>query len=320
MNKQTFLEELKEALSDYEYEASVITDVLEDHQNLIEEAVERGFSESDYIRTLSTPRQIAKSLKHVEKRREEKDHKLVALSPFLAVIAFFLIGFGTGAWHPGWLVFLGIPIAGVLFEDVGEWKALALSPFLAVIAFFLIGHYLGRYDVSFLVFFSIPVLGLIRKKRMIDRVSLVGFIVLPLVYLVVQFNDPIEYGWLILSPLLVLAVLSGSIQVRVDFLSKGREDFGRRLGFLIAISISLLIVYLVIGLLTSAWHPWWVLVMIVPMVIVYLIDDEDRFNVVSYTPFVAVMLFFLVGHYFNLYQLSWLFFLMIPIAGVLQES
>jgi hypothetical protein len=231
-----------------------------------------------------------------------------------------LIGFGTGAWHPGWLVFLGIPIAGVLFEDVGEWKVLALSPFISVIVFFLIGHYLGRYDLSFLVFFSIPALGLVGKKRFIDRISLVGFIVLPLIYLAVQFNNPIQYGWVILSPLIVLAFLSGAIQVQVDFLSKGREDFGRRLGFLIATSISLLIVYLVIGLLTNAWHPWWVLVMIVPMVLIYLIDDEDRSNFVAYTPFIAVMLFFLVGHYFNLYHLSWLFFLMIPIAGVLKES
>jgi hypothetical protein len=60
--------------------------------------------------------------------------------------------------------------------------------------------------------------------------------------------------------------------------------------------------------------------MIVPMVLIYLIDDEDRSNFVAYTPFIAVMLFFLVGHYFNLYHLSWLFFLMIPIAGVLKES
>jgi len=320
MNKQAFLEELKEALKNYEYEASVITDVLEDHQNLIEEAVERGFVESDYISTLSSPKQIAKSLKNVEKRRKAKDHRLVALSPFLAVIAFFLIGFGTGAWHPGWLVFLGIPIAGVLFEDGEESKVLALSPFLSVIVFFLIGHYLGRYDLSFLVFFSIPALGLVGKKRWIDRISLVGFIVLPLVYLAIQFNNPVAYGWVVLTPLILLSLLSGAIQIHVDFLSKGREDYGRRLGFLIATATSLLIVYIVIGLLTSAWHPWWVIVMIIPMVMIYLIDDEERFNFVAYTPFIAVMLFFLVGHYFNLYQLSWLFFLMIPIAGVLKES
>jgi uncharacterized membrane protein len=320
MNKREFLEELKNALKEYEYDASVINDVVEDHQNLIEEAVERGFSEVDYISTLSTPKQIAKSLKSVEKRRVSKNHKLVALSPFLAVIAFFLIGFGTGAWHPGWLVFLGIPIAGVLFEEVGEWKVLALSPFISVIVFFLIGHYLGRYDLSFLVFFSIPALGLVGKKRFIDRLSLVAFIVLPLVYLAIQFNDPISYGWVVLTPLIVLALLSGAIQIRVDFLSKGREDFGRRLGFLIATATSILVVYLVIGLLTGAWHPWWVLVMIIPMVLIYLLDEEDRLNVVAYTPFIAVMLFFLVGHYFALYHLSWLFFLMIPIAGVLKES
>jgi uncharacterized membrane protein len=320
MNKRDFLLELEEELREYNYKSLVIKEVLEDHQNLIEEAVERGFTEADYIATLSSPRQIAKSLKNVEQREKDQDHKLVALSPFLAVIAFFLIGFGTGAWHPGWLVFLSIPIAGVLFEDVGEWKLLALSPFLSVIVFFLIGHYLGRYDVAFLVFFSIPALGLVKKTRLIDRISLVAFIVFPLVYLYLQLTSPASYWWIVLTPLALLGLLSGAIQIRFDMKAKYLEEYRSRLVLLIGAVVLLLIGYLAIGFFTSAWHPWWVLVMVVPMLLIYITDDEDQFNVVAYTPFIAVMLFFLVGHYFNVYQLSWLFFLLIPIAGVLGDS
>ena len=320
MNKRDFLLELEEELREYNYKSSVIKEVLEDHQNMIEEAVERGFTETDYIATLSSPRQIAKSLKNVEQRGNDQDHKLVALSPFLAVIAFFLIGFGTGAWHPGWLVFLSIPIAGVLFEDVGEWKLLALSPFLSVIAFFLVGYYVGRYDLAFLVFFSIPALGLVKKTRLIDRISLVAFIALPLVYLYLQLTSPAAYWWIVLTPLAVLGLLSGAIQIRFDMKAKYLEEYRSRLVLLVGAVVLLLSVYLAIGFFTSAWHPWWVLVMVVPMLLIYLTDDEDQFNAVAYTPFIAVMLFFLVGHYFNVYQLSWLFFLLIPIAGVLGDA
>lgn len=36
---------------------------------------------------------------------------LVAL---LAVIAYMILGFAFGLWHPGWLVFMAIPIAGAI--------------------------------------------------------------------------------------------------------------------------------------------------------------------------------------------------------------
>jgi len=36
---------------------------------------------------------------------------LVAL---LAVIAYMILGFAFGLWHPGWLVFMAIPIAGTI--------------------------------------------------------------------------------------------------------------------------------------------------------------------------------------------------------------
>jgi len=307
----------------------VITDVLEDHQNLIEEAVERGFSESDYISTLSTPKQIAKSLKNVEKRRESKDHKLVALSPFLAVIAFFLIGFGTGAWHPGWLVFLGIPIAGVLFDfekEDEEYRIVALSPFIATIAFFLIGTYTPSifgyqltYVDAWLVFFIIPILGLLKDNSVIGRVSLGAFIVVPIVYFFLQLSNPSVYNLLIFLVLLVIGLLSGVVKISMDIRLGKWEEIRRRLGWIVASLILISLSYLVIGYYFSGWHPWWVIFLLLPMVILYFSQDEDRFKVVAYSPFLATIAFILVGHYFNAYQLSWLFFLAIPILGVLEE-
>jgi uncharacterized membrane protein len=328
MNKQEFLAELQRKLKEYKYELTVIQDVLEDHQTMIEEAVERGRTEEEYIATLSTPKQIARSLKGVEKRNE-KENKVVKLSPFIAIIAFFLLGFLYSAWHPAWLVFLGIPIAGVLFEadDIGEHKLVALSPFIATIAFFLIGTYnltIWGYTFTFLdawlVFFIIPILGLVNDKTLLGRISLIAFIVVPMIYFTLQVTNPSVYN---LSLFLILAVFgpaSGVIKIKMDIeLGRWRESPLK----IIVVAISLIIIayaYAYLGFFYDGWHPWWVLFLLLPMVILFISNDRDRQSLVAYSPFVSIIAFILVGHYFNAYQLSWLFILAIPILGVLEDK
>lgn len=39
---------------------------------------------------------------------------LPGLVALLATIAYLILGFGYGYWHPGWLVFMAIPISGVI--------------------------------------------------------------------------------------------------------------------------------------------------------------------------------------------------------------
>ena len=40
---------------------------------------------------------------------------LSSLFPILAVAGFFVLGFGYGLWHQGWLLFLTIPVYYILF-------------------------------------------------------------------------------------------------------------------------------------------------------------------------------------------------------------
>jgi uncharacterized membrane protein len=327
MNKKEFLAELQQQLKSYKYEQSVIQDVLEDHQTMIEEAVERGRTEEEYIATLSSPKQIARSLKGIEKRND-KENKIVALSPFIATIAFFLLGFLFNAWHPGWLVFLGIPIAGVLFEnDSEEHLLLALSPFVATIAFFLVGTYTPilfgytfTYVDAWLVFFIIPILGLVNDKTVIGRISLVAFIVVPLLYFYLQITNPSVYNFTVFLVLAVLGIASGVVKIKLDIeLGRWRDSLGKILivvGSLIAIAT----LYAYLGFTFDGWHPWWVLFLLLPMIILFISKDDDRLTLVAYSPFVATIAFILVGHYFDAYQLSWLFFLAIPILGVLEDQ
>ncbi len=327
MNKIEFLAELQQKLKEYKYESSVIKDVLEDHQTMIEEAVERGRTEEQYIATLSTPKQIARSLKGVEKRNE-KDSKIVALSPFVATIAFILLGFLFNAWHPGWLVFLGIPIAGILFEadDIGENIFVALSPFIATIAFFLVGTYtptlLGynfTYADAWLVFLIIPIFGLAKDNTTIGRISFVAFIAVPLIYFYLQLTNPSVYNYTIFLVLAVLGLASGVIKIKLEIETGRWQDMLRNIVVIVGAIILIAGLYAYLGLIYDGWHPWWVLFLLLPMIIILVSKDEDRFSLVAYSPFVATIAFILVGHYYNAYQLSWLFFLIIPILGVLED-
>ena len=327
MNKIEFLAELQQKLKEYKYESSVIKDVLEDHQTMIEEAVERGRTEEQYISTLSTPKQIARSLKGVEKRNE-KDSKIVALSPFVATIAFILLGFLFNAWHPGWLVFLGIPIAGILFEadDIGENIFVALSPFIATIAFFLVGTYtpmlLGytfTYADAWLVFLIIPIFGLAKDNTTIGRISFVAFIAVPLIYFYLQLTNPSVYNYTIFLVLAVLGLASGVIKIKLEIETGRWQDILRNIVVIVGAIILIAGLYAYLGLIYDGWHPWWVLFLLLPMIIILVSKDEDRLSLVAYSPFVATIAFILVGHYYNAYQLSWLFFLIIPILGVLED-
>lgn len=325
MNKKEFLLQLEQALKNYKYEPSVVKDVLEDHQTMIEEAVERGRLEEEYVDTLSTPKQIARSLKGIEKRNS-KESKIVALSPFVALIAFILLGFLFNEWHPGWLVFLIIPIAGVLFEnDSDEHLLLSLSPFIATIAFFLIGTYTPTlfgytltYADAWLVFFVIPILGLVNDKTLIGRISLVAFITIPLLYFFLQVINPTVLNLLVFLILAVLGIASGLVRVSLDLrLGKWKELRNKILIVLVPL-IGIAYLYAYLGFFFDGWHPWWILFLIIPMILLYISNDDNRLRLVAYSPFVATMAFVLVGHYFDAYQISWLFYLIIPVMGVLE--
>lgn len=53
---------------------------------------------------------------------------ILSLVSLLAVIAFLLIGFTTGVWHPTWVVFLATPLARIILGMVDLKKGGNTSP------------------------------------------------------------------------------------------------------------------------------------------------------------------------------------------------
>jgi len=83
--------------------------------------------------------------------------------PVLAALVYLSLGFIWDLWHPGWLIFLTIPIyyyTVSLIESINNdegkslWKLLPY-PIFCVIIYFILG-YLGWWHPGWLIFLTIP--------------------------------------------------------------------------------------------------------------------------------------------------------------------
>jgi hypothetical protein len=126
---------------------------------------------------------------------------------------------------------------------------------------------------------------------------------------------------LFIIAMIVIGVITGTIRFIIDIKFEGIKN---KLNAIILVSFAALITisYIVLGFLFSTWTTLWILFLLIPMLVIYVEQrsGKDKFELVSYTPFIATILFFLVGYYFNLFAISWLFFLLIPITGIIEDQ
>lgn len=83
---------------------------------------------------------------------------LVFPYPILATIVFLLLGFLGDWWHPGWVVFLTIPVYYGIVDTVAKKKPFltAIYPILTIIVFLLLGFLGGWWAWAWIVFLTIP--------------------------------------------------------------------------------------------------------------------------------------------------------------------
>jgi len=83
----------------------------------------------------------------------------------VATIIFFILGFGFGLWHPGWIVFMVIPVFSYFGnkkknEEKKKKRYPWLSfpyPVLAAAIFLLIGFIWGGWVYGWIIFLTIPI-------------------------------------------------------------------------------------------------------------------------------------------------------------------
>lgn len=75
----------------------------------------------------------------------------------ITIIVFILIGIFFNAWHPGWMLFLLLPLWDSFVNAVKHKNAHIFAyPVLAVIIFLCAGFFLGAWHPAWVVFLTIP--------------------------------------------------------------------------------------------------------------------------------------------------------------------
>jgi uncharacterized membrane protein len=362
--KSKYLKGLTDQLNDMRASKSDIDEIVEDYNQLYDDAIQTGKTDDEVWAMLGSPREVAYELLDTIKLKKERNVKtkivaitpflsvmiffilglyfdlwhpgwlvflsipivsilfhtklkdgIVGLTPFLCVITYLILGFGFDLWHPGWLVFLLIPVVAILFNSRSKDVPVAISPFVSVVVFIILGHYFQLWNPGWLVFLIIPMIGILYGDNQIKKiVYILAFLVTISFYLFMGYTYELwGYGALSFILIFLIGILYGDVHFDLTF--KGQE-LNKILIMLTSIIVSTSL-FLVFGFLLDGWIYAWQFFLMIPMTAIIAFN---RFRLTPLMPFIAVILFFSLGHFFGLFQVSWLAFLLIPIVAIIENA
>ncbi|MDD5018572.1 MAG: hypothetical protein PHO15_10805 [Eubacteriales bacterium] len=154
-------------------------------------------------------------------RKKELSGLITGLVAIVATACFLVIGFLTGGWHPAWLVFLAIPITGIIGDLVTKGKDVSVTgliAFLAVVAYLVIGFKWNLWHPGWILFFAIPIAGTIEniiKKKDISG-AIIGAVALlcTVAFLIAGFFfDLWHIAWVVFLLIPIISIIINIIKV-----------------------------------------------------------------------------------------------------------
>jgi multidrug efflux pump subunit AcrB len=98
----------------------------------------------------------------VREQARDAERKWDALYPLFIVILFFVLGALFGLWHPGWMLFLTIPLYYMKPKNAAErW----LNPVMIVLIYLVLGFFFNLWHPAWIIFFAIPVAAILKKPE-----------------------------------------------------------------------------------------------------------------------------------------------------------
>ena len=317
MKKEEYLERLKYYLEERDFSKEELDEIMEDYAIMIDEALEKDVFEEDLMDILGDPREISKQIQKRVVLQRVKSNKLVALSPFFTTIIFFVLGFGFELWHPGWMVYLLVPMIGVFS---GRRKSplkhiLELLPFFTLIVFLGIGLTTNVWSPTWAIFLLIPAFRILDTNHLNKRLWFILFLLISVVYVMSVLFFPFTNNWLMLLLLIIPAVNGGIIKFTINGVH--HTFLSWNLGVVVVTSV---VAFLLIGFYTGYWHPGWLVFFSIPIttIIGYSKVMKRGVPLISIMPFIATTFFFLAGEFLDGYLWSWMFFFLIPITSILK--
>jgi|GEM_PF-881380 len=311
-NKETYLERLKILLESFDVLESEMIEILNDYELMYEDAYQYKSNEEVW-ETLGSPESVFKQLRETLKKKEKRA-RLIDVTGFVSLLVvglFLLIGFQWQVWHPTWLLFLLIPMSGLLNNDKLSAKIISLATFGSVIAFVLVGHYTGMWHPTWLVFFAGIIAGIIfnRKALLVKFINVSVLISVIIIYAMFYQNH--LFLLLFIIPIISF-IVCGYIQVVFDFNQVG---INKSKGLVLLITaIACITLFLVFGIVFHQWQSSWLFFFIFPLVAMLLYKEKD---LEAYTFILTTVAYLLIGFYAQIWHPTWLIFLLIPLGSTL---
>ena len=102
-------------------------------------------------------KRIAEEIRKEGNRKNKIVEGLSTLCLMLIVIAFFVIGFVWGLWHPAWIIFLFVPISHTLIEAIVYKNPHEFAyPVLLAAIYLFIGSVWDLWHPGWVIFITIP--------------------------------------------------------------------------------------------------------------------------------------------------------------------
>lgn len=324
--KHPYILELEQLLAGYVMDQAEKDDILADYQEMYDNYLDYGMSHDQIREKLGEPKSIiddltegfVKQTELKEKQAASRNNKIVALSPFIALLIFFAFGFAFDAWAYSWVAFLLIPIIAIIAntEKTGE-MIIALTPFISVIGYGILGFGYQLWHPGWLIFLLIPVTAIIvevHKKNILELLTALSpFVALIIFFLYFGERDLWVPGWLIFLIIPAIGALNETNKLRmfiIEFLLFGGAAL-----------------YLYIGMTYDMYD--WALLAFAPLVVYALVHSELTIINISKEYRIVVLIAGLayvglglltpvVGY--NLWAWAWLVFFLIPIYAIVTEA
>ena len=309
----TYLEQLKERLVDHEIDQRLLNRILNNYKNKLEAHPEKLKDVAEEVEDV-----IKKNYLRLVENHKREISSVIALAPFISFILYLILSFGFDLWHPGWLVFIAVPLVILVFdvfEDDIVLGFLALIPFLIIGSYLFVGFYFGLWHPTWLVFMLLPVIGVFSryKKRSIKFMlyTLSPFVTLS-AYIIL---GSIFHLW---SSLWVVFLL-------VPMLACLEEENKKRLIICETTLLISMIIGIVVPLITSSWSLSF-LGLLLPIFAMMSMGEESiiRFNkdtLLDILLFLSLAIIYVtLGVLINAWAYAWMILMIVPAYEIVHLS
>jgi len=315
--KTSYLKEIRVLLQGYKISESEINDIINDYSTMYDDGLARGLSDEEVINHLGKAEKVVAELgeNYPRKERHAGTNKIIALMPFLCTIAFFLLGM-AGYWHPGWMVFLLIPVTAIflsMYRTHDKHLLTALSPFIATVIFLCVGLFAHIWHPTWMIFLAIPVIAILNsssERKPISTITALSPFAAVIGFFFLGQAGYWNPGWLIFLAIPMIGILNSP---------KKTQAFFFEVTFLAAIGIYLFLGY--------QYHRWdlGLIGFLIPVAYGFLIQ-EIKINFFGNSwptriaAILAIAIYLTCGFLFQSWAYLWLLFLAIPVVAILTSS